>query len=175
MGPTQTRWPRFELPHWTRGEPTPELRHQMQLAGRKEHRMDMEGANSSCHCKDMLHHQQMMKEEGLKSQVACYADHVLKAQGGNKGKAEQLECNCRLIKHFYMYTFSCNKYERQYRENKFETSTVRNTCIQTCRNQIYNRQWFSAVLLQTHMLWQSHNSICITSVQCKLIATANEH
>lgn len=46
----------------------------------------------------------MMKEEELKTQVACYADHLLKYKRENKGKPEQLEYNYELIKHFYTYT-----------------------------------------------------------------------
>ena len=45
-----------------------------------------------------------MKEEELKTQVACYTDHLLKPKRENKRKAEQLECNYELIKHFYIYT-----------------------------------------------------------------------
>lgn len=45
-----------------------------------------------------------MKEE-LRTQVACYIDHLLKSTRENKGKEEQLEFNYKLIKQ-YIYIFT---------------------------------------------------------------------
>lgn len=132
----------------------------------------MEEANSLCHCKDRLHHQQMMKEEGLRSQVACYADHVLKAQGRNKGKAEQLECNCGLIKHFYTYTLSCNKYERQHRENKLETYRVRNVHSNMQKSKLQQIEILSSTPANTHTMaapqfYLHHLSVVQIDSHCK--------
>lgn len=132
----------------------------------------MEEANSLCHCKDRLHHQQMMKEEGLRSQVACYADHVLKAQGRNKGKAEQLECNCGLIKHFYTYTLSCNKYERQHRENKLETYRVRNVHSNMQKSKLQQTEILSSTPANTHTMaapqfYLHHLSVVQIDSHCK--------
>lgn len=101
----------------------------------------------------------MIKEEEFKTQVACYTDHLLKSKRENKGKGEQLERNYELLKHLFIYiyirmyvymymhtriyTYSCDKYKQHHKNSKFQTSTERNICSQTQRNQNCDGQLFS--------------------------------
>lgn len=67
-----------------------------------------------------------MKEE-LRTQVACYIDHLLKSTRENKGKEEQLEFNYKLIKQYiYIYTHTADRIMNESFFLWCQGSTVRN-------------------------------------------------
>lgn len=115
----------------------------------------------------------MMKEEELKTQIACYTDHFLKSKRENKWKAEQLECNYELIKHFYTYIYIyahtrilSYKYEQYHKETQnfrhlqWETYVLKHREIKIMMDS-YSQQALLAIPTTAVLCF----FICITSVK----------
>lgn len=120
----------------------------------------------------------MMKEEELKTQIACYTDQLLKSKRENKWKAEQLECNYELIKHFYteIYIYphtqilSYEQYHKEtqnFRHLQWETYVLKLREIKIMMDS-YSQQALLAIPTTAVPCF-----FCITSVKYQLIAITN--